>query len=245
MYRYIVIGSSNMAKYLLRIEARKLRSKGESVRDIAKKLEVSKGTVSIWVRDIILSVEQLEKLKQKKIKGGELGRLKGSLMQKQRRLDLIKRYKKEGLKRIGELSRRELMIACISLYWAEGSKKGNEMRFCNSDPKLVNLIIKCLKENFDIDEERLSARVGINEIHRNRDITVKEYWSKTTGISLSQFRKTSFKKSKVFKIYENHNNHYGTLNLTVLKSAELYYKIMGLIDGLASQGSSMVVAQHS
>ena len=54
-----------MAKYELRIKARELRTSGESVRNITKKLTVSKGTASIWVRDIILTVDQLEKLRQK------------------------------------------------------------------------------------------------------------------------------------------------------------------------------------
>lgn len=234
-----------MAKSELKIKARKLRKQGESVRSICNKLSLSKSTVSLWVRDIILSVEQLEELRNRQIKGSEKGREIGALMQKQRRLNLIEKYKNEGTKELQKISSNELKLVFLALYWAEGSKKGNSLRFCNSDPKLINLMTKSLKENFNIPVEMFSLRVGINEIHKEREEIVKKYWSEITHMPLSHFRKTSFKKSKVYKIYDNFNEHYGTLDVTILKSAELYYKIMGLIEGLASQGSSMVVAQHS
>ena len=78
-----------MSKTQLYFQARELRSKGESVKNIASILNVSKGTASYWVRDMVLTVEQLERLKQSSLKGSELGRLKGALTQKNRRLKLI------------------------------------------------------------------------------------------------------------------------------------------------------------
>ncbi len=54
-----------MAKPLLRLKAREMRAKGESVKVIARKLNVGKSTASYWVRDIILLVEQLESLKKR------------------------------------------------------------------------------------------------------------------------------------------------------------------------------------
>lgn len=230
-----------MAKSLLRIKARKLRAKGESVKDIAKKLGVSKSSVSLWVRDIILSVEQLEKLRQKSIKGGELGRLKGSLSQKFRRLELIEGYRKEGLERFKNLSGEEVFVAGISLYWAEGSKKKREVSFCNSDPNLINFMIYWLKRYFDVPNLRLRAVVGINEIHTKRESKVKKYWSEITGVPLEQFRKTSFKRVKNRKIYENFDDHYGTLSIKVLKGAGLCYKILGLIEGLSEAGCRLVL----
>src|SRR5579859_1824838 len=108
-----------MAKSLLKIEARKLRKKGESVRSISKKLIISKSSVSIWVRDIILSIEQLENLRKSQIKGGERGRIIGSLMQKHRRMDLIEKYKKEGVNELQKVSEKELKMIFLALYWAE------------------------------------------------------------------------------------------------------------------------------
>lgn len=227
-----------MAKYLQKIKAREMRAKGESVRVIAKKIGVTKSTVSLWVRDIILSIEQFEALNRRKIKGGELGRLKGSLMQKNRRLNLIEQRETEGVRRLKNLSDGEFFTAGIALYWGEGSKKKREFYICNSDPELINFMILWLKRFYDIEMERLRAVVGINEIHRGREKIVKKYWSDVTGIPLNQFRKTSFKKTKLKKIYANFDEHYGTLGITVLKGSDIYYKILGLIKGLSKVKSS-------
>jgi len=225
-----------MAKFSLRIKARQMRGRGESVKDIAKKLKVSKGTVSIWVRDIILSVEQLEKLKKKRLKGAELGRLRGALKQKKEKLNLIKESRKLGIEELGKLNKQEFLIAGLALYWGEGSKKTRQVQFCNSDPKLINFMIDWLKINFGIKKEELSVSVGINEIHRSREEIVKKYWFKITEIPAKQFRKTSFKKAKNKKVYDNFNEHYGTFNVKVLRSARIYYKIIGLVEALSKTG---------
>src|SRR5258706_2756189 len=125
-----------MAKSELRLEAREMREKGKSVRDISKELHVSKSTASIWTRDIILSVEQLERLRKSMLRGGELGRVKGALIQKQRRLAIIENCNSEGVKEVAKLSEREFLMAGLALYWAEGSKKNGKLSFCNSDPNL-------------------------------------------------------------------------------------------------------------
>ena len=229
-----------MAKSLLRLEARRLRKKGISVKKIEKTLKLSRGTVSRWTRDIILSVEQLEYLRQSSIKGAELGRLRSALLQKERRLKLIEDEKNKGIDELSKLTERELLIAGLSLYWGEGSKKDRRVEFCNSDPRMIKFFIHWLQRCFDVRTEELRGYLGINEIHLKREDIVKQYWSKITFIPLDQFRKTYFKKAANKKIYENFNEHYGTLNIRVAKSAALYYKIMGLIEGLSCQGSSMV-----
>ena len=81
-YLYIYCGFVFMAKSLLRLEARKLRKKGVSVKKIAKYLKVSKSSASRWVRDIVLTVEQLENLRKSSLEGAERGRLRNALIQK-------------------------------------------------------------------------------------------------------------------------------------------------------------------
>lgn len=231
-----------MAKSLLRLEARKLRKRGVSVRKIAQTLDLSKSTVSEWVRDVILTVNQLETLRAASIKGAELGRLRGALIQKERRINLIEDLKKAGVEELSTLIRRELLVAGVALYWGEGSRKSNRgISFCNSDPRMIKFLIRWLIDCFGVRVTELRCRVGINFIHTKRDAIVKAYWSTVTSIPLKQFRKTSFKKVNNRKVYENFNDHYGTLTVEVAKSRVLYYKVLGLIEGLC-QGSSM--AEH-
>lgn len=221
-----------MAKSKERLKARELRGKGISVRDISKIVCVSKSTVSLWVRDIILSVEQLENLRQQHILGGAKGRLLGALKQKNDRLKRIQNGIEKGVTTLPTLTDKELLIAGVSLYWAEGTKKKREVVFCNSDPKLVKFMISWLQKCFNLSIDRLSCYVGINEIHIEREQGVKKYWSDLTQIPLSQFTKTSFKRVVNKKVYANFDDHFGTLTVKVKQPAQLYYDIMGLIEGL-------------
>lgn len=228
-----------MAKYAIKMKAIQLRKNGRSIKDIANELQISKGTASLWLRDIVLSPAQREKLKQNSISGGNVGREKGAFIQKKRRLDIIERYQQEGREQFKTVSQNEFFTAGVALYWAEGSKKDRTLSFCNSDPALINFMLRWLKTFFNVETERFRLCVGINEMHRYREDEVKKYWAEITGIPVEQFRKTSFKKSVSSKIYANPEEHYGTLDVRVLKGTELCYRILGLIQGLSSQGSSV------
>lgn len=209
-----------------------MRAKGQSIKDIAKKLGVAKSTASLWVRDVILSFEQLELLKNKMTRGSELGRQKSAFIQKAARIKKIKKYVRMGQSDFSKLSKREIKIAGLCLYWGEGSKKTRELSWCNSDPKINVFMINWLKICYGISDDRFKANVGINIIHKNRELIVKKYWSNITNIPLNMFTNTIFKKSKSQKVYENFNEHYGTLRIRVLKPGDLYYKIVGQIEGL-------------
>lgn len=223
-----------MAKSILRLKARELRGKGVSVITIANQLGVSKGTVSLWVRDIILSVGQLAKLRHRSITGRELSRLKGSFSQKQKRLEKVEMYINEGKRRLATLTENEFLVAGLAIYWGEGSKKKSRVEFCNSDPEMVKFITRWLKVCFNVPKEDLICWIGINEAHLGRELDVRKYWSGIMDIPLESFRKTSYKRVKNQKVYENFNQHFGTLYITVAKSAELFYRIDGLVKGLTN-----------
>lgn len=233
-----------MARSLFKNRAIELRRHGRSVKDIAQELGVAKSTASLWVRDVILTIEQLEQLKKSQIKGRERGRIIGALVQKQARLKRIEEAKVEGRRTISSISKREMLLVGLALYAGEGNKT-REVRFCNSDPKIINFMINWLIICFGINRNQIRLAVGINEAHRSRELLVKDYWSKTTNLPLSCFVKTSFKKTSSHKIYENFNEHFGTLDVRILQSKGLYYKIGGLIEALLGQGSSVVVARIS
>lgn len=221
-----------MAKSLLRLQARELRKQGVSVREIEKQLGVSRGSVSLWVRDMVLTIEQAEALKQKELKGAELGRQRGSLVLKNRRLTAIESARKLGIQTLERLTEKELLISGLALYWGEGSKRLGRPEICNSDPTLIKFLLLWFKECFNIAPNQITCYIGINEMHRSREHIVKKYWSELTGIPEENFRKTSFKQAKPHKIYENFDQHFGTLALRPQKSTYLHYKIMGLIEGL-------------
>ncbi|MCX6764962.1 MAG: helix-turn-helix domain-containing protein, partial [Candidatus Nealsonbacteria bacterium] len=112
-----------MAKSLERNKAIDLRKKGNSINEIAKKINISKSTVSCWCRDIELSAKQIKRLTERiAMKGSYKNRLKGARVQHERRLKEIEELNKKGLGLINEFSLKEILVIGIALYWGEGMK---------------------------------------------------------------------------------------------------------------------------
>lgn len=221
-----------MAKVFEREKAIYLRGGGKSIKTIAKILRVSKSTASIWCREVELTPKQIKSLHEGMVSGSYAGRMKGAAIQHERRIKREKDAEIIGIKEVGKLSKRDLLIALVALYWGEGSKKKRELFVVNSDPEMIKFLLKVFRELFKIENDRFILGVGINMIHKDRDEEVKDYWSKITGIPKSQFRKTIFAKPKIIKNYKNFHNYYGMLRINISKSIDIYYKMMGLIKGL-------------
>lgn len=225
-----------MAKSKQKLKAGQLRRQGKSIKEIAGLLDASRSTISIWCRDIKLTPRQIRLLNEKMIAGGHKGRLKGAAIQKERKREKIERYLIAGKKEIGLLSVREFLIAGLCLYWGEGNRKKPGVRFFNSDPEMIKFILRWFKEMFGIENERYIIYIMINQIHKGRINDVKRYWKNALGLPNNCFRKPTLIKAKSKKVYENFKQHYGTLNIRISKSTDLYYRILGLIKGLSSGG---------
>lgn len=232
-----------MAKSREKLLAREMRRRGKSIREIAKKVLVARGTASLWCRDIVLTKDQLESLAERDKRGAAKGRIVAAELAKQRKNERVICNKGVGFRRIGNLSKREIFLIGVALYWAEGSKgvRSERFVFVNSDPNMIILIIRWLRECLDVKLEDIVCRVGINEVHRERISEVEQYWSKITGIPISQFRKASLKRVVNKKTYENFHKHYGTLDLFVKKCTKLFYELLGSIEGISDKANFRVV----
>ena len=217
-----------MAKSKEKIKARELRRQGKSIKEIAKKLKVSKGSVSVWCRDIELTPKQIARLEKKIQVGSYRGRLKGARVQLQRRLANTARLKKEGAELLGSLSERDLLLIGAGLYWGEGTKK-KVVRIGNSDPRMIKFAINWFNYIWKIPKEQLSFQILINKVHKHRVDKVEKYWSQIADAPKSQFTKTILIKAKSKKFYKNFENHFGTLTIRVRKSTFLHHKIEGLL----------------
>src|SRR3989338_169223 len=167
-----------MVKSVEKIKARQLRKKGKSIRQIAQILKVSKGTASIWCRDIALSPKQIQALNKRRITGGYEGRLKGARMQHERKLAIIRQYEIDAEKNIGNLSQREFFFAGIGLYWGEGSKVGHRVKFANSDPILVRFMMMWFRDILEVPNDKFRFYVIINAIHEHRIKRIESFWRK-------------------------------------------------------------------
>jgi AcrR family transcriptional regulator len=156
-------------------EAKRLRSAGETVPDIAARLGVSKSSVSLWVRDVVVEVPRPRKLRS------------GPNALSRRRLEEVERLLAEGRARIGHLSDQEFLVAGAALYAGEGGKRDGSIRFANSDPRMIAVFCAWMRRYFDIDEARLHLRLYL---HEGLDVdAASAFWAELTGIPREQHHK--------------------------------------------------------
>lgn len=222
-----------MAKFKAKIIARQLRTRGASIKDIAKQLEISRSTASVWCRDITLSPAQIKQLLKSKEKNITTGRLRGAQIQRERRLDRIKLAEQEAL-RLKKLTENEFWIAGLALYLAEGSKRMGRVQFTNSDPRIIKFMLRWFKKFYNISRQDIKCSIIINQIHRSRDPIVKEYWQKYLNIQPERFTDIRYAKTKQSKVYQNYDNYFGTFSFRVNKSTQLLNRLNALTSRLLS-----------
>lgn len=221
-----------MAKSQLRIKARNLRKKGLGIKTIAHKLHVSSSTASLWCRDIELTQDQIKELERRQHDPFYGKRLAYAKKQQQTRLHKIQKFKNEGIKKIGVLSKRELFTSGVSLYWAEGFKKDNQVGFANLDPTMILFFVSWLERCCGVRKEDLKLRIGVNESYRGKIRSIHSYWKNILDVNDKQFQKPFFQKVQWKKQYDHPEEYHGVLRIRVAKSTDLLRKIHGWIEGL-------------
>ncbi len=79
----------------------------------------------------------------------------------------------------------KLKIAGVMLYWGEGTKKGHNVALANSDPFMVAVFVRFLREVCGIEKNRL--HVTLHHYPDHTDAVLKKFWSETLDIPLKQF----------------------------------------------------------
>lgn len=223
-----------MAKYYLKIEAEQLRKGGMSINAITKTLGVSKGTVSRWCNEISLTKIQKDNLYIKANSARMRGRLMGvakNKAYKQKSLWSAEQWAKTTLSNI---TQRDLLVAGIALYWAEGSKAPSTTGFIfvNSDPKMILFMFRWLQEILQVPLTDIVCQIHINQLHRYRIRDILKFWSNLLSLPTDRFLPTYFAKSQQKKVYSNSENYFGMLRIGVRKSTLLKYKVLALIQQL-------------
>lgn len=182
-------------------EAKKLRNSGYSMKEISELVGVSKSTVSLWVRNIKLSNEAMTRLKSK-VTNGQLKSAENKRMRAKQDLENHYNDSNLALKKI-KFTQPILKVICSLLYWCEGGKADNRMvQFTNSDPAIIEVFIKLLRNNYQIDNNRFRACLHVHEYHDvNKQI---EFWSKITQIPKNQFIKPYLKPNTKKRIRDNY-----------------------------------------
>lgn len=196
-----------MTRFLEREKARSLRAEGKSYSEIKAVLGISKGTLSEWLKDMPLRPEQIRQLRDLNPRRIERYR-ETRRKQREARLDVVYKKAKHD---IGRLSERELFIAGLVLYWAEGTKSAyGRVEVANTDPAMIAtfhawLIKKGVPANKIRVRLQLYADMNIEDEVR--------YWSKLLGIPKRQFRQPRIKDSALTGLTRKHGHGHGTCDL--------------------------------
>jgi len=140
--------------------------------------------------------------------------------------------RQKGIDKINKLDNRELFVAGVALYWAEGFKKDSRIGFANTDPEMIRFFIRWLVDCLEVDIKELSFCITVNIEHKDRIDVIEKYWRKELGITNSKFTKPFYQKTKWKKEFENPNQYYGVLRVRVVKSLDQLRVIHGYIEGL-------------
>ncbi|MFF3504139.1 hypothetical protein [Streptomyces sp. NPDC003247] len=217
------------AKDDLRDRARELRLQGWTYDQIQVELGCSKSSISLWVRDLP-KPERRDSAEQARLASRMRWEHELAVRDEQRR-----RTKAIAAEQIGAMSDRDLFMAGVALYWAEGAKdkpyaRRENVQFVNSDPGVIRIYLAWLNL-LGVERERLRWRVMI---HMTADVEgANRYWADLVGVDVSMFQPTTIKKHNPKTVRKNVGEHYrGCLVISVLQGAELYRRIEGWWSGM-------------
>jgi hypothetical protein len=176
-------------------EARALRCEGESIKVIAKKLEVSPSSVSIWCRDIILTKAQKARLDKRISLFSQ-----NNPNQKQATKAMAEKYRE--VRRQAQSNGREKAkqnddlhkTGCL-LYWAEGGKNRKQLQFCNTDVDMMCLFMDFLRVCYSVPDNKVWINLNV---HLDNGLTIKDvekYWLEKLNLPRSCLRAHTVKRN--------------------------------------------------
>lgn len=214
-----------------------MRKEGKSYREILKKVPVAKSTLSYWLGSVNLTNKQKYQLTQKKLQAA----LRGAAAQKQKRIKKEIEMAYDAKIELGKISKRDLLMIGIALYWAEGEKIKSysptvSLKFTNSDPKMIRIFLAWCYQCQNLTQEDISVSLYIHEDHFEKKDHYIQYWSTQTGIKIAKFDKIYRKRGNPLTVRKNTGDNYsGQITITVKKSVNLNRKIVGYVDEIANQ----------
>ncbi len=229
-----------MSDSTLKSEAFKLRRQGKSYAEINKALGIPKSTLSGWFKDFVLTSRAQDRLNAR-MKEGSRHLIKRNKLQTHEAQKRAKARQKEGRERVPILTKRDLLIVGVCLYWGEGYKRlqirnGKEVTshaiaFVNADPEMIRIFVKFIVEVMGVSKSRIKAIMRLYD-HINED-EARRYWIKSSGLPKACFcRKTTYLISGASKRKKPFNRlPYGTLQVEVANT-EKFHTLLGMIEGV-------------
>lgn len=200
-------------------QALQFRKRGFTLEEIAKICEVSKGTISKWLKNNATSTEVT---KQNKKRAGVENAKRLKLMSKARETERTHRYKEAVRSAETEFKHYKgnpLFIAALMLYLAEGDLKSeHQIRLSGTHDKSHRIFIKFATEFLGVDKK--SIHFWILLYKGQSEESCMKRWKTATTLPYSQFYKNQYIVTKKTA----HTLHNGVGN-TIIGSTVLKHKL--------------------
>lgn len=173
--------------------AGELRSQGKTYSEIIKSLKITvpKSTISSWCSDVKLPPWYQDKINRLNKKNFNKAQKMAWVSNKIKRERFVNEINNKATRIAGKIKDKDVLRVILSvLYLGEGTKwkYHSGLMLGNSDSNTIKLYIKLLNICYGIPVTSLKCRIS----HRaDQNIKLLErFWSKETGIPLTNFYKT-------------------------------------------------------
>ena len=180
------------------------------MKEIERSLGVARSSVSRWVRDVSLGIDERRALAARVTEG----RLQAA-ERKAVAARLVRReYQEEGRQFARE--RDASYAAGCMLYWAEGAKQRHTVALSNSDPELLSFFAAFLREHFAVGDEAMTIYCHLFADHIEHQRSIEEFWLRSIGLPRSSLRKSMVNSYSKYSAKKRANKlPYGTCKLVV------------------------------
>ena len=182
-----------MIQHALKNRVIELRKEGKSYSEINSALgvKIPQSTLSYWCHRVTLPENYAEIIRGKIAIGASKGRAIALVTNEIRRKQHLETLKQNNNFAKDLFKNNDVAkIALAMLYLGEGLKwkAGRALRLGSSDPDIVKIYIKLLRQCYGIKSIKLRARIGYRADQDINELT--KYWSKITDLPRSSFYKT-------------------------------------------------------
>ena len=207
-----------------------LRRQGFTYREILEQVPVSKSSLSMWLRNVVLTEVQ-----QARIHGKDLQIRRRFVEYNQRKHNTAvarhQFWENQAASEAVPVSYETLKWIGVALYWGEGSKAGNPgmVRFSNSDPNMIRLIMRWFREVCHVPEHKFHAWI---QTHDDQNLEkAQDFWSNITQMPPERFSRPTVRVSRSSLCKQGNILLNGTLHVEI-RDIELFHRILGWIQGL-------------
>lgn len=187
-----------------------LRGNGKTYTEIQKIIgtHIPKSTLSCWCGQVELNDKQRKRISDLKLNNLKIARAKALITNKQNRVDYLRSIELR-ITHLGKFLRDKNIkkILLAMLYLGEGAKWKSHrgLQLGNSNPDIMKLYIKLLKDCFGVSPKQLTAIVYYRADQNFSQLV--EFWSGITKIPKGSFYKS--KPDKRTKNKKTWDGYYG------------------------------------